>query len=254
MPSSRQLLLGVNIDHAATVRQARYRGSPETCGGMVEPDPVVLALRAEIAGADGITVHLREDKRHIQQRDVERLRESIATRLNFEMACTPAMVRFALNLKPNAVCIVPENRTEVTTEGGLDAVGFGRRLASAVAKLKSAGIEVSLFIDPDKEQIEQSAAVGAPFVELHTGAYANAFAKAAPRHREFRRLVRGAELAHNLGLTVNAGHGINYVNIAEVRTIPHLHELNIGHSIISRALFTGIEEAVREMKALMNTG
>jgi pyridoxine 5-phosphate synthase len=164
------------------------------------------------------------------------------------------MVRFALNLKPNAVCIVPENRTEVTTEGGLDAVALGRRLANAVTKLAEAGIEVSLFIDPDETQIEQSARVGAPFVELHTGAYANAFAKAGPRRREFKRLVRGAELSQSLGLTVNAGHGINYVNIAEVRTVPRLHELNIGHSIISRSLFTGIEEAVREMKSLMNAG
>lgn len=254
MPLSRSLLLGVNIDHAATLRQARYRESPRTSGGLIEPDPVALALVAEMAGADGITVHLREDRRHIQPRDVERLRESIATRLNFEMACTPAMVRFALNLKPESVCIVPENRTEVTTEGGLDAVALRRRLVSAIKRFKGAGIAVSLFIDPDLAQIEESAAVGAPFVELHTGAYANVYSKASARAREFKRLVRGAELAHSLGLTVNAGHGINYVNIDEVRTIPHLHELNIGHSIISRALFAGIDRAVREMKARMTVG
>jgi pyridoxine 5-phosphate synthase len=253
MPVSGPLLLGVNIDHAATLRQARYREAPRTCGGMVEPDPVALALLAERAGADGITVHLREDRRHIQPRDVERLRESIATRLNFEMACTPAMVKFALALKPDSACLVPENRTEVTTEGGLDAVGLGRRLASAVDRLRSAGIAVSLFIDPDVAQIDEAVRVGAPMVELHTGAYAHAYfgAKRA-RAREFERLRAGAEHGHAAGLVVNAGHGINYVNIAQIRTLPHLHELNIGHAIMSRALFTGIEESVREMKARMN--
>lgn len=253
MSSSRALLLGVNIDHAATLRQARYRTAARTCGGMVEPDPVALALRAEKAGADGITVHLREDRRHIQPRDVERLRECLATRLNFEMACTPAMVRFALKLKPDSVCVVPENRTEITTEGGLDAVGARRRLAGAIARLRDAGIEVSLFIDPDAAQIDEAARLRVPLVELHTGAYANAYGSARAHRREFKRLVAGAEQAHALGLIVNAGHGINYVNIAEVRTIPDLHELNIGHSIMSRALFTGIEEAVREMKARMNS-
>ncbi len=249
MSSSGRLLLGVNIDHSATLRQARYRSAPRTCGGMVEPDPVALALVAERAGADGITVHLREDRRHIQPRDVERLRESIATRLNFEMACTPAMVRFALAIQPDSACIVPENRTEVTTEGGLDAVGLGRRLAAAVARLRAAGIAVSLFIDPEPAQVEQAAEVGAPMVELHTGAFANAyFGGSRARTREYKRLRAGAEQAHALGLIVNGGHGINYVNIAEVRTLPHLHELNIGHAIMSRALFTGIEEAVREMK------
>jgi pyridoxine 5-phosphate synthase len=219
---------------------------------MVEPDPVALALLAERAGADGITVHLREDRRHIQPRDVERLRETITTRLNFEMACTPAMVKFALAIKPDSACLVPENRTEVTTEGGLDAVGLGRRLASTVARLRAAGIAVSLFIDPDAAQIECAAEVGAPLVELHTGAYAHAyFGGKRGRAREFERLRTGAEQARALGLVVNAGHGINYVNIAQLRTLPHLHELNIGHAILSRALFTGIEEAVREMKARM---
>jgi pyridoxine 5-phosphate synthase len=245
------ILLGVNIDHCATVRQARYRQAAATTGGAVEPDPVTLALLAERAGADGITVHLREDRRHIQERDVWRLRESIATRLNLEMACTPAMTEFALKLKPDFVCLVPESRDEVTTEGGLDVVGGRARVEACVAAMNAAGIKASLFIDPDEAQIALSAQVGAPFVELHTGAYANA-CHTAGRAAEFQRLRLGAVRAHELGLTVNAGHGINYVNIAEVRTLPHLHELNIGHSIISRALFTGIDEAVREMKARLN--
>ncbi len=242
------ILLGVNIDHCATLRQARYRDS---AGGQVEPDPVALAERAERAGADGITVHLREDRRHIQDRDVWRLKESCATRLNLEMACTEAMTEFALNLGPQAVCIVPENRAEVTTEGGLDVVGGRERVEACVAAMNRAGIEASLFIGPDEEQVRLAADIGAPVVELHTGAYANAYATPG-RRAEFERLREAAELAHGLGIKVNAGHGINYVNIAEVRTLPHLNELNIGHSILSRAVFTGIEEAVREMKARMN--
>lgn len=245
------ILLGVNIDHCATVRQARYRQADTTAGGAVEPDPVALALLAERAGADGITVHLREDRRHIQERDVWRLRESIGTRLNLEMTCTPAMTAFALKLKPDFVCLVPESREEITTEGGLDVVGGRQRVQDVVAAMNAAGIKTSLFIDPDEAQIESSAAVTAPFVELHTGAYANAYGT-PQRATELQRLRLGAVRARDLGLTVNAGHGINYVNIAEVRTLPHLHEMNIGHSIISRALFTGIEEAVREMKARMN--
>lgn len=245
------ILLGVNIDHCATLRQARYREAGATCGGAVEPDPVVFALAAERAGADGITVHLREDRRHIQERDVWRLRESIATRLNLEMACTPAMIEFALKLKPEFVCIVPESRQEITTEGGLDVVGNRERVRACVEAMNAAGIKTSLFIDPDEPQIELSAELGAPFVELHTGAYANA-CYTPRRAAELSRLRVGAARAHQLGLVVNAGHGINYVNIAEVRTLPHLHELNIGHSIVSRALFTGVEEAVREMKARMN--
>lgn len=245
------LLLGVNIDHCATVRQARYRQAAATVGGAVEPDPAALAVLSERAGADGITVHLREDRRHIQERDVWRLREVIQSRLNFEMACTPAMVEFALKLKPDSVCLVPENRTEVTTEGGLDVVGNRERVKVAVDAMRAAGIQASLFIDPDEAQIQLSAELKAPWVELHTGAYANAY-YTPKRAAEFERLRGGAVRAHALGLVVNAGHGINYVNIAEVRTLPHLHELNIGHSIISRALFTGIEEAVREMKQRMN--
>jgi pyridoxine 5-phosphate synthase len=246
------ILLGVNIDHCATLRQARYRQADTTTGGGVEPDPVTLALVAERAGADGITVHLREDRRHIQERDVWRLRETIATRLNLEMSCTPAMTELALKLKPQSVCLVPENRQEVTTEGGLDVVGNRERVERCVDAMNEAGITTSLFIDPDEPQIELSAELRAPWVELHTGAYAAGYGTAAVRAREFQRLRLGAVRAHDLGLKVNAGHGINYVNIAEVRTLPHLHELNIGHSIISRALFTGIEEAVREMKTRMN--
>ena len=245
------ILLGVNIDHCATVRQARYRDAAGAEGGAVEPDPVAFALAAERAGGDGITVHLREDRRHIQERDVWRLRESIVTRLNLEMACTPAMIAFALKLKPDSVCLVPENRTEVTTEGGLDIVGNRDRVRTVVDAMNAAGIKTSLFIDPDEPQIELSAKLGAPWVELHTGAYANAYFDAG-RTAEFERLRAGAVRAHNLSLVVNAGHGINYVNIAEVRTLPHLHELNIGHSIVSRAVFTGVVEAVREMKARMN--
>jgi pyridoxine 5-phosphate synthase len=245
------ILLGVNIDHCATLRQARYREAGADAGGAVEPDPVAFALAAERAGADGITVHLREDRRHIQDRDVWRLHDSIQTRLNLEMACTPAMIALALKLKPESVCLVPENRQEVTTEGGLDVVGNRERVQACVDAMNTAGIKTSLFIGPDDAQIELSAKLGAPWIELHTGAYAHAYA--TPRRAaEFDRLRRAAALGHQLGLVVNAGHGINYVNIAEVRTLPHQHEFNIGHSIVSRALFTGVEEAVREMKTRMN--
>ncbi len=245
------LLLGVNIDHCATVRQARYRAAAGAEVGNVEPDPVALALLCEKAGADGITVHLREDRRHIQDRDVHRLRETIRTRLNLEMACTPAMTAFALALKPAFVCLVPESREEVTTEGGLDVAQHRDKVARVTDAMNAAGIKTSLFIDADPRQIELAAELGAPFVELHTGAYANSF-HGPGRAAEFARLIAGAKQAHAAGLVVNAGHGINYVNIAEVRTLPHLHELNIGHSIVSRALFTGIDEAVRTMKRLLN--
>lgn len=245
------LLLGVNIDHVATLRQARYRQADRTVGGPVEPDPATLSLIAERAGADGITVHLREDRRHMQERDIWRIRESMATRLNLEMACTPWMTEFALKLKPDSVCLVPESREEVTTEGGLDIIGGRDRIKACTAAMTAAGIITSLFIDPDAAQIAMSAEVGAPWVELHTGAYANAY-HGPKRAAELARLVEGAKHAHAAGLVVNAGHGINYVNVSEVRTIPHLHELNIGHSIISRAVATGLEEAVKEMKARMN--
>ncbi len=245
------ILLGVNIDHCATLRQARYRAAAGAEGGAVEPDPVEFARRAEAAGADGITVHLREDRRHIQERDVWRLRESVRTRLNLEMACTPAMIALALKLKPEFVCVVPESREEITTEGGLDVVGNRERVRACIAAMSAAGIKTSLFIDPDTPQIDLSAELGAPFVELHTGAYAHACF--TPRRAdEFERLRRGVMRARERGLAVNAGHGINYENIAEVRTLPHLYELNIGHSIVSRAVFSGVDEAVREMKARMN--
>jgi len=251
--SNANTLLGVNIDHFATLRQARYRETGRLHGRMVEPDPMVLSLLSEKAGADGITVHPREDRRHIQREDVLRLRENIQTRLNMEMAATDDMLAFALEVKPDSICIVPENRAEVTTEGGLDVAGNFERIAAIVQAATEAGIETSLFIDPDAEQIAASAKAQAPHIELHTGAYANAYYDSG-RSEEFARLVEGAAQGQQAGLIVNAGHGINYVNIKEVRKIPHLHELNIGHSIISRSVFYGIDEAVREMKALINGG
>lgn len=245
------ILLGVNIDHVATLRQARYRQAGATHGGYVEPDPVEFAALCEKAGADGITVHLREDRRHIQDEDVERLAAKSGTRLNLEMACTPAMTAVALRLKPHSVCLVPESREEVTTEGGLDVVKHREKVAAVTDAMNAAGIKTSLFIDPDPEQIEMSSKLRAPWVELHTGAYANHYYK-PERASEFARLKAGADLAHRAGLVVNAGHGINYVNIAEIRLIPHLHELNIGHSIVSRALMHGMAEAVSTMRRLMN--
>lgn len=249
--SSQSILLGVNIDHVATVRQARYKESSRTCGGFVEPDPVTLALLCEKAGAHGITVHPREDARHIQRADVRRLRDTIQTRLNMEMAATDEMLAFAFEVLPETICVVPESREEVTTEGGLEVAGQFDRIERIVKSAAEVGIESSLFIDPDFAQIEASAKAGATYIELHTGAYANAYYERSEREAEFSRLVAGANKAHELGLIVNAGHGINYVNVSEVITIPHLNELNIGHSIISRALFYGMDEAVREMKALI---
>lgn len=247
----KHLLLGVNVDHVATVRQARYRAHVLDHGDEVEPDCVAFALACEAAGADGITMHLREDRRHVQDSDVQRAREQIATRLNLEMACTQEMIDYALKLKPDSVCLVPESREEITTEGGLDVVGQKSRVGEVVAAMTAAGIVTSLFIDPDPAQIEMSAELKSPWVELHTGAYGNAYYHEG-RKRELDTLRSGAELAHGLGLTVNAGHGINYTNIAEVITLPHLHELNIGHSIISRALFVGVDQAVREMQAFLS--
>ncbi|ADE54852.1 pyridoxine 5'-phosphate synthase [Coraliomargarita akajimensis] len=246
-----KILLGVNVDHCATIRQARYREHALDHGDEVEPDCVEFALLCEQAGADGITMHLREDRRHVQDSDVQRAREHISTRLNLEMACTPEMIEYALKLKPDSVCLVPESREEVTTEGGLDVVGQQSRVAEVVSAMTEAGIITSLFIDPDAAQIEASAELKSPWIELHTGAYANAYYHEG-RQAELETLIQGADLAHRLGLTVNAGHGINYVNIAEVITIPYLHELNIGHTIISRALFVGVERAVREMKLALS--
>ncbi len=245
------ILLGLNIDHCATIRQARYRQVVSGAEPAVEPDPVALARLAESAGADGITVHLREDRRHIIDRDVRRLREAEGTRLNLEMACTEEMTAFAQEIRPNSVCLVPENREEVTTEGGLDVVGQRERVARIVDAMGEIGVKVSLFIDPDEPQVAMAAELGAPWVELHTGSWANAY-YTDHRAKEFVRLVRGAEQAHAAGLVVNAGHGINYENVFEIRTLPHLHECNIGHSIISRAVFHGIEEAVSEMRRLLN--
>lgn len=245
------ILLGLNIDHCATVRQARYRAVAPGAEPAVEPDPVALAVQAERAGADGITIHLREDRRHIVDADVERVRAEIGTRMNLEMACTDEMTAIAKKLKPDSVCLVPENRAEVTTEGGLDVVGQRDRVAAIVDAMGEIGVNVSLFIDPDEPQIALAAELGAPWVELHTGSWANAY-YTDRRAEEYARLVTGAEQAHAAGLVVNAGHGINYENVAEIRQLPHLHECNIGHSIISRALFTGIDESVREMKRLLN--
>lgn len=248
--SSKTILLGVNVDHSATVRQARYRRHSLDHGDEVEPDPVAFALACEAAGADGITMHLREDRRHVQDSDVARVRAQMHIRLNLEMACTPEMTAYALQLKPDSVCLVPESREEITTEGGLDVLGQKARVGEVVAAMTEAGIATSLFIDPDPAQIEAAAELKSPWIELHTGAYANAYYHEG-RARELETLRAGAEMAHQLGLTVNAGHGINYTNIVEVVTVPHLHELNIGHSIICRALFVGVEKAVKEMKAFL---
>lgn len=250
----RPILLGVNIDHCATLREARYRQSERGRGGMVEPDPTAFALAAERAGADGITVHPREDARHIRRGDVRRLRECLQVPLNMEMACTGGMTDFALEIAPAAVCVVPERREEVTTEGGLDAHAQKARVGDCVRRLREAGIAVSLFIDPEPRQIETAAEVGAPFIELHTGAFANAWYDPAARAAEFEKLTQAARLADSLGLTVNLGHGINYTNIRDVRGVPHVHEMNIGHSIVSRALFDGVRHAIQTMRRLMNPG
>lgn len=248
-PASK-ILLGVNVDHCATVRQARFREHALDHGNEVEPDPVAFALLCEKAGADGITMHLREDRRHVQDSDIRRAHAQISTRLNFEMGCSDEIVALALELKPHSVCLVPESREEVTTEGGLDIVGQKSRVGDVVSAMTEAVIITSLFIDPDPAQIEASAELKSPWIELHTGAYANAY-YGERRAAELQVLKDGAELAHCLGLVVNAGHGINYTNITEVLEIPHLHELNIGHTIVSRALFVGVEQAVREMKEFL---
>ena len=240
------LKLGVNIDHAATLREARYRGRERG-----EPDPIEAALICEAAGAHGITAHLREDRRHIQDRDVWRLREAIKTRLNFEMANTPEIIEIALRLKPEIVCLVPERRQEVTTEGGLDVADNWLALADTRRRMNAAGIEVSLFIAPDPEQIEASARVGAQFVELHTGRFAGQYNRKRERNEEIERLVAAAKQAHGLGLQVNAGHGLNYQNLQLLHLVPHLVELNIGHSIISRSIVVGLATAVKEMLLAM---
>lgn len=247
------VLLGVNIDHAATVRQARYREHPDDRGGMVEPDPVAIALEAQRAGADSITMHLREDRRHIQDSDVFRMKEMIQVPLNLEMAATTEMADIAAEVLPYCVLLVPEGRDEVTTEGGLDILANEERVAAVIAAMKAAGVTVSLFIDADPAQIKAAARLEADAVELHTGCFAHAWGTPAAT-RELDKLKHGAILTHEAGLLVNAGHGINYSNIRRAREIPWLHEMNIGHSIISRALFTGIGEAVSTMKRLINGG
>ena len=235
------IALHINIDHVATVRQARQ---------ISEPDPVTAAGLVELAGADGITIHLREDRRHIIDRDVRILRETIQTRMNLEMAATAEMFAIALDIRPDIVTLVPEKREEVTTEGGLNIASAAEIMHKGIAQLRGAGIRVSLFIDPDAEQIKASQKAGAEDVELHTGCYANA-ENSEEQDREYQRLVSAAELAHQEKLRVNAGHGLNYINTQRICGLPHLRELNIGHSIVSRAIFVGISQAVQEMREII---
>jgi pyridoxine 5-phosphate synthase len=229
--------LGVNVDHVATVRQARR---------VDVPDPVEAALLAESAGADGITVHLREDRRHIQERDVQLMRERLHTKLNLEMAVTPLMVAFAENVRPDDACFVPEKREELTTEGGLDVASHRQKIREAVQRLQGIGLRVSLFIDPEPAQIEASREAGAHGIEIHTGAYCNAVG--IERDKQLQAIVEAAKLAQSLGLEVHGGHGLNYDNVLPIGKIPEIVELNIGHSIIARAVIVGIEQATREMK------
>jgi pyridoxine 5-phosphate synthase len=238
--AARTIALGVNVDHIATVRQARRAR---------HPDPVHVALLAEQAGADSITMHLREDRRHIQDEDLFALQARMLTHLNMEMAVADEMIDIACRLRPADCCLVPENRQEVTTEGGLDVAGAVARISEAAARLAGAGSRVSLFIDPDLNQVEAARRVGAPVVELHTGAYAES--SGGTRARELDRLVRAARYGAELGITVHAGHGLDYHNVQPVAAIPQIVELNIGYAIVGRALFTGIVAAVAEMKALM---
>ena len=233
--------LGVNIDHVATLRQAR---------GTQYPDPIAAAAAAEQAGADGITLHLREDRRHIQERDVQLLKETLLTKMNLEMAVTEDMLAFAERLRPEDCCLVPERRAELTTEGGLDVAGQEPRVAKACQRLAAAGVQASLFIDPDLKQVDAAVRCKAPVIEIHTGGYAEATTR-QKRELEYRRIVQAAEPAAAAGLQVNAGHGLNYQNVAAIAAIPIIQELNIGHAIIARAVFTGLTEAVREMKRLM---
>ncbi|MBC4002402.1 pyridoxine 5'-phosphate synthase [Morganella morganii] len=236
-----EVLLGVNIDHIATFRNAR---------GTNYPDPVQAAFVAEQAGAEGITVHLREDRRHITDRDVELLRQTIQTRMNLEMAVTDEMVDIACRIRPAFCCLVPEKRQEVTTEGGLDVAGQKEKIARAVKRLTEAGIKVSLFIDPDHTQIDAADDVGAPFIEIHTGAYADA-ETSQEEDKEFIRIKDAVAYAAGKGLKVNAGHGLNYHNVQRVAALPAIYELNIGHAIIGRAVFSGLAAAVADMKTLL---
>lgn len=233
--------LGVNIDHVATLRQARHTRYP---------DPIEAVYAAENGGADGITVHLREDRRHIQERDIELIQAVLLTRMNLEMAVTDAMLQYAEKIKPAHCCFVPERREELTTEGGLDVLGNEARVRDAVLRMKSIDAEVSLFIDPDFKQIEAAVRVGAPVIEIHTGAYADATTEAT-RHAEWQRIASAATFAHQAGLVVNAGHGLHYQNVQAIAALPEIHELNIGHAIVAKALMIGFEAAVREMKNRM---
>ncbi|MEB6563986.1 MULTISPECIES: pyridoxine 5'-phosphate synthase [Acinetobacter] len=235
-------LLGVNIDHVATLRQAR---------GTNYPDPVKAALICEQAGAEGITLHLREDRRHIQDDDVRRMRPLLKTRMNLEMAVTEEMIAFAKEIRPQHVCLVPERREEVTTEGGLDVVGNFEAVKAATQELTAMGCDVSLFIDADIAQIDAAVACGAPTIEIHTGAYANAASEAA-QQAELTRILQGVEYAASRGLVINAGHGLNLENVGPIAAIPHIHELNIGHALIGDAVFVGLEQAVKRMKAAID--
>ncbi len=243
------LLLGVNIDHIATLRQARYARNPEAPNA--EPSPLVAAFDALAGGADSLTIHVRGDRRHMQEADALQIRAELPLPLNFEMGVTAEMLAFALEMRPDFACLVPENRAEITTEGGLNVIGnFGSTL-DAVSQLQDNGIRVSLFIDPDLPQVEAAARCGASMIELHTGAFANASDDL--REHEIARLAAAARAAHAAGLQVNAGHGINYSNISHLWALPYLSELNIGHSIVARALRVGLTQAVRDMRQLMAT-
>ena len=246
------ILLGVNIDHVATLRQARYRDEENTFGGFVEPDPAQMAWLAEDAGADGITMHIREDRRHVQVEDVQRYQEKMKTRLNLETSMSLEMVQLAQEINPDSVCLVPENRKEVTTEGGLDVCGNIERANEVVRELLQNGIPVSMFIDPDPHQLEACAKIGAPWVELHTGSFARAWYDSDRREKELIILREGMRVGLELGLRVNAGHGINYENVKGAKTLESIYEFNIGHSIISRSLNTGLVESVKKMRTLLN--
>jgi len=235
------ILLGVNIDHVATLRQAR---------GTRYPDPIQAAIAAEHAGADSITLHLREDRRHIQERDVFMLKEILLTRMNLEMAVAEEMLDIASRVQPADCCLVPERREELTTEGGLDVAGQKSRMQEACARLAESGVQVSLFIDADPAQVQAASDVGAPVIEIHTGHYADAPA-GAQRDGEYQRILAAVEQGEALGLQVNAGHGLNYQNVKPIAAMTSIRELNIGHAIIARAVFSGLDEAVREMKSLM---
>ena len=243
MNKMNSILLGVNIDHVATLRQSR---------GTIYPEPVQAALVAEQAGADAITLHIREDRRHIQERDVEIFKEILQTRMNLEMAVTDEMLSYAEKIKPEDCCLVPEKREELTTEGGLDVNGQMLRMKEACSRLADREIRVSLFIDADKKQIEAAAECGAPVIEIHTGHFADA-KTSHEKDKEYQRIIEAVEFADSLGLHVNAGHGLHYHNVKDIAVIPLIQELNIGHAIIAQSVFTGLDSAVREMKSLMES-